>query len=185
MTITLQCYEETGPAVSGRGTTLTEITNFNWKRSGDVTHAYYFYPLRRPFVPSHQTLSFKKYIFFKISGTYTNLKNMQLTCSIKEAAQADKTKLYYKWTNVYVAPDDEYDGNMIYLGDENGCALSWWPLISSSGPDTATSRSMCYGPNTTLYTGYFVTQMRVNKSDWNDIGNTAQLKFALTLHEFE
>lgn len=182
MTITLQVFEETGAVLSGRGTTLTEITNFNWKRSGDVTHAYYFYPLRRPYVPSHQTLSYKKYIFFKLSGTYTNLKNIELNVSIKSAAQAENTRLYYKWTHIYTEPDNSYDGSMIYM---DGDALHSYPLLSSSGPNYATTRAKCYGPNTTLYTQYLVTQMRVNKSDWDDIGNTAQLTFSLTAHEFE
>jgi hypothetical protein len=234
--ISFEVFEETGPAVNGRGT-VTPITNVNWKRIEDVTQTYFFNPLRRPDVAHDQTLSYKKYIFFKISGDYTYLKNIKIQLTnldkatatatqvladaktalgvaqaafdptkpdtvaavdaananvqAKQAildavpldgkADADKTQLFYKFTNTYTEPDANYGGQMMFA---DGDSITWFPTLSSTDPLSANSRAACYN-NQTIYTGYLVTQLRVNQADYKDVGNSAAFQIQLSLNEFE
>ena len=178
--ITFEIFEETGPVVSGRGS-VTQVTNVNWKRVGDTSNAYYYYPLRRPTSGRDQTLSFKKYIFFKVSGSYSYIKNLKIFITPIDAAQASNYQLFYKFSNVYEEPTDSFDGKMIFSGNQS---IVWTPNTSEVSPLQATSRAACVN-NKTFYTGYLVTQMRVNQAASSDVGNTAGFEFRLSLHEFE
>lgn len=179
--ITFEIFEETGPVVAGRGT-VSPITNMNWKRTSDVTQPYYFYPLQRPALAKDQTLSFKKYIFFKASGSYSKIKNIKVTLSlIGGATQASGTQLFYKLSNVYEQPNDLYDGSMMLM---NGAELVLHPNTSQTSPILATSRPTSL-TNQTFYTGYIVTQLRVPQAAYSDVGNSAGVKINLTVSEYE
>ena len=178
--MTCQVFEETGPVVSSRGTTLTEITNFNWKRTADVTFPYYQYPLKRPEAVYDQTLSYKKYVFFKITGTFTYIKNILLEMSVVIDDQAHKTDLFYKWSNTYAVPEMTYDGSMIMSSGE-----IWRPALSATGPHVAGTWEKSRTGALTLYTPYLITQLRVNNSTWNDAGNSKKFLFNFHFDEFE
>lgn len=182
MSINIQVFEETGAPVNGRGT-VTEIDNFNWKNTADVSQPYFSYPLRRPLKSQDQTNSFKRYIFFKISGTYSCIKNIKIIAELGAGKQANKTQLFYKFSNVYAEPTADFDGDMINA-DNLSKPIVWHPNLGDS-PILATSRPIVVGPDATVYSEYLVSQIRVNKSEWNDVGNTDEFKFKISLQEFE
>lgn len=192
----LQFFQDTGVLTSGRGAVTTEVDNWNMKDSNGLTVLYYPHdaaisaPLIRPTAAGDLKLSYKIYTFFKISGTYTKIKNLKFKLSIDDATQAGKYSLFYKLTNVYQTPDNAWDGQMLpaYTDPEwsNGSSdLTLWPSWSTSGPDTATSRALFYGPDQTLYSQYLVTQLYIRDSvDRADIGNTAEFKLRMEFIEF-
>lgn len=202
MSLNIQVFEEYGPVVNGRGS-VVEAANFNWKSTSDINGEYYFYPLRRPILDRDQTLSYKRYFFFKISGTYTFLKDVKLKVEIGEARQASGTtkdgeyaksdqemrnQWFYKFTNTYEEPDNLYDGKMIYAYnhiDSKQYLLDWMPNLSTVSPLEATSRPIVLTGNNYYYTQYLVTQMRVMEAEWDNVGNTDEYKFTLSLKEFE
>ena len=173
MSVDIQVFEQTdaGPV---------EIDNFSLKNSSTTSVPYYSVPLRRPLLPGDQTNSFKKYIFFKITGTSATFKNAQIQITLDQGAQANLTQLFYKFSNTYTSPDTNFDGDMIFSSNN---AITWFPNLGST-PELATSRPIVV-TNQVVYTNYLVFQMRVNTSTWNDVGNTAQFGLALTLNEFE
>ena len=203
MSINIQVFEEYGPAVNGRGS-VVEAANFNWKSTSDIAGEYYIYPLRRPLLDRDQTFSYKRYFFFKISGTYTYLKNVKLNVTIGDnARQASgsvakgkyaksdteiRNQWFYKFTNTYETPDNLYDGKMIYAYNQEKSLqreLDWMPNLSTTSPLNATSRPIVLTGNNDYYTQYFVTQMRVLEDAWDNVGNTDELKFTISLNEFE
>lgn len=208
MSLNIQVFEEYGPVVNGRGT-VVEAANFNWKSTSDITGEYYFYPLRRPLLKRDQTFSYQRYFFFKISGTYTYLKDVKLNVTIGDSttqpssrqasgsiaegkySKSDQDMLnqwFYRFTNVYEEPNNQYDGRMTYAYNHIKSLqrdFDWMPNLSTVGPTSATERPIVLTGNNDYYTQYLVTQMRVLEGDWDNIGNTDELKFTLSLNEFE
>ena len=203
MSLNIQVFEEYGPVVNGRGS-VVEAANFNWKNTADINGEYYFYPLRRPLLDRDQTLSYKRYFFFKISGTYTYLKDVKINVDIGDnARQASGTikegkynkgdpdirnQWFYKFTNQYQEPDNLYDGDMRFSFNANSSLqykIDWFPNLSTVSPVAATSRPIVLTGNNDYYTQYFVTQMRVLEAEWDNVGNTDEYKFTISLKEFE
>lgn len=192
----LNFFQESGALTGARGTTVTAVDNWNMKNSSDPVALYYPHdaafsaPLIRPVLPGDLKLSFKVYTFFTISGTYTKIKNLKFKVSVDSASQAGKYSLYHKMTNVYQTPDASYDGSMTPTYTEpnfaNGSSdLVLWPHWSTTAPNTATSRQITYGPNQTLYSNWFVTQLYIRDSiSRADIGNTAEFKLRMEFIEF-
>lgn len=192
----LQFFQESGPLTGSRGTTVTEVDNWNMKNSDNPVVLYYPHdaaanaPLIRPANAGDLTLSYKVYTFFRISGTYTKIKNLKFKITIDDESQAKGGMLYYKLTNTYQTPDNAFDGLMTpgYTGTEfsNGSSeIVLWPNWSTVGPHEATSRAMSYGPDQTLYSGYFVSQLYIQHSNLNsDVGNTAEFKLRMEFIEF-
>jgi hypothetical protein len=189
----IQVFNESGPVLSGRGTTVAETLDFNMKASADPAVLYYPHdaaanaPLIRPQYEGEIVLSYKVYTFFKISGTYSKIKNLKLKLKLGDAAQASKAMLFYKLTNTYEAPTDAFDGSLIpaYTGSafsNNGTELVLYPSWSTTGPNAATSRAITYGPNQTIYSQYLVTQLYVCKSA--QTGNSAEFLARLEFDEF-
>lgn len=193
MSANIDLYEDLGAPLAGRGTTVLLLNSWDLKASADPAFAYYptaetsSAPLIRPFnLPGAQTLSFKKYLSFKIDGTYSRLKNIRMRLSIGEEAQSNGAQLFYKMTNTYAAPDNAYDGNMMLLSTANGQGLlttEIWPFLSTVGPQSATSRQVTYGPNQTLYTNWLVVQMRVNNNA--AVGNSAEFELKLEAYDYD
>ncbi len=193
MSFNIQVYNESGAISSVRGTTIAETLDFNMKNSADPAILYYPHdaaacaPLVRPEFDGEVVLSYKVYTFFKISGTYTKIKNLKLKIKLGEAAQATKAMLFYKLTDTYAAPTNAFDGTMIpgYTGSAfcNGQSeIVLYPNWSTSGPNTATSRAISYGPNQTIYSQYLVTQLYVAKSA--QTGNSAEFMARIEFDEF-
>jgi hypothetical protein len=180
MAVTIEMMEDTGAVLSGHGTTRSLVTNLNWKNSGvQLSYNYHLYPLRRPEEPEILTCSFTKYFYFKLSGTYTTLKNPRIHISGEPTMN---TKLFYKMSNTYAEPSTDYDGDMMPV---NG-AMELIPNMNITGPENAPSSHLLkMENNTTYYTPYFVTQLRVKPGLWDNVGNTAKINVKLTFDEFE
>ena len=186
MSLTVQIFEEYGAPTDGRGTSI-EVTGVNWMDSGNATNPYHLYPLRRPDSPTDLKLSYKKYNYIKISGQYSKIKRAKLiiTPGGGVAGQAANTALYYKFTNTYQQPDNNWDGEMLYVGtdDENASyeillPLSTSPTVYTPYIDEHTDA------NVTLYSPFIVTQLAVKPSKqteekliMNDVGNTVGFTF--------
>lgn len=189
MSVNIDLYEDTGAVSSGRGSTVTLVDGWNLKYSAVTSVAYYptatetDAPLVRPTSAGEEFLSFKKYLSFKIDGTYTRIKNLRIVPSIETEAQADKVRLFYKFTNTYAVPDATYDGDMMPLSIDG--VLQRYvlhPNFSTSNPQSATTRQVAYGPNQVLYTNFLVVQMRIPKEC--TVGNSATFKLTLTCDEY-
>lgn len=187
--IDFNIYRDEGPIVSGRGTPL-EVMDFNSKNSASYTVAYFptnetsSAPLVRPTLAGSQTLSYKVLTFFKLSGSYSWIKNVRFRVSMVSAPEASDAQLFFKLTNVYEEPSNAFDGDMLLLADKNGVVYSdpIYPMLSTSGPHLATSRQVAYNNVSPLYTNYFVTQLRVNKGSL--VGNTAEMQLKFEAYEY-
>ena len=193
MSANIDLYEDRGAPLAGRGTTVALLSEWNLKASADPAYVYYptaettSAPLIRPFnTAGAQTYSFKRYLSFKIDGTYTRLKNIRIKLSIDGASQSDGAQLFYKMTSTYAAPDNAFDGDMMLLSTADGTGLlttEIWPMLSTTGPQNATSRQVVYGPNETLYTNWLVVQMRVNNNA--AVGNSAEFLLKLEAYDYD
>ena len=180
MALSVEIYEDSGAVLSGHGTTRIITDNIGWKSSGlDETNSFAYYPLRRPEgVPF--TYSFKKYNYFKISGTHA------AACRPVIIVQggynmATALKLYYKLSNTYEEPTNAFDGDLIYV---NSSTLMLYPKLSTVGPeDTGASYVQYLTSGTTYYTQYLVTQLFVQGG--GSYQNLPDLKIGLYLQEFE
>ena len=187
--IDIQIFRDQGPLTGGRGTPL-EVANFNMKNSATYLVEYFptnetdSAPLVRPIVAGEQTLSYKVYTFFKLNGTYNNIKNLRFRVTLEGAGEASDVQLFYKMTNVYETPTKNFDGDMMLLANKSGVVLSdpIYPFLSTSGPHLATSREISYANTAPLYTGYFVTQLRVNKG--STVGNSAEMMLKFECNEY-
>lgn len=188
MSVNIDLYEDTGAVSGGRGSIITLVDNWNMKASGDINTVYYptdetsSAPLIRPInTQGAQTLSFKKYLSFKIDGTYPKIKNIRIKLSAV-AGNTDSAHLFYKLTNTYQVPDASFDGDMLCATTNTTIIdTAIWPNLGAS-PQTATTRNVVYGPNQTLWTQFIVVQMRVN-SDCV-IGNSPEFTLRLECNEY-
>jgi hypothetical protein len=187
----LETFNEYGPVVSGRGT-VVEALDFNMKASADPAVLYYPHdaagcaPLIRPIAEGELVFSYKVYTFFKLSGTYGKIKNLKIKLKIADDAQASKGMLFYKLTSTYEEPSNAFDGLMNCAFDGSAFAngeaeLVLRPMWSTSGPNSATTRQVIYGPNETLYSQYLVTQLYVAPGP--QVGNTAEFIARLEFDE--
>lgn len=192
--IDIKMYRAQGTASGGAPASSIEVMNWNMKDSASYTVAYYptnegigQAPLIRPTNTGDQVLSYPVYTHFAITGAYSMIKNIRFEVSVETPEQANGAQLFFKTTNVYATPTATFDGDMLYLGAPDGTLLETkiYPMISTSGPTTATTRAKSYtnpSGTTTLYTNFFVTQMRVNYG--SSIGNTAEFKLRLRADEY-
>jgi hypothetical protein len=187
--IDFRVFQDTGPVVGGRGTPI-EVMDFNMKDSAEYTVAYFptdetaSAPLVRPYVQGQQTLSYKVFTFFELSGDYNWIKNLRFRVTVQTPPEASDAVLYYKLTNSYEAPNKNPDAGMQLLADKNGMILKdpIYPLLSVDGPNQAYNRLIAYNNVRPLYTNYFVTQMRVNAMSL--VGNTAEFKLKFEAYEY-
>lgn len=178
MTINIQVFEEYGtPDGTGRGT-VVEAAHFSMSGSSDVTLGYWLAPLRRPNVTHNQVNSYTKYLFFKISGDYGIVKNWKVTLSASND-QAQHAQVFTGFTNVYQEPTRDFQGDLTYLPGSR----TWYPTFGDS-PLLSTVRPV-YLNNQTGYSQYLKTQVRVNYSDWNDVGNGTKIDLTFSMNEFE
>jgi len=188
MAIDLEIWEDAGNESLGRGTVIQEIDNLGWKNSAlDESYPYAEYPIGRPYSSgSYVAISFPKYVFFKISGTYSKANTLRVFFegTLEGAAGsgvADNIALYYKWTNTYTTPTANLI-NGTYVDFNN---LPTWNtrLLSTTGPNGTLVDTPELAANTTYYTPYLVTQLIAHKSTWDDYGNIGDMKLRMTLKE--
>lgn len=91
------------------------------------------------------------------------------------------TRLYYKLTSEYNAPNTNHDWDMIFAGLGN-VHISV-PLLAS--PTTAYSSINTSYTGIDLYTPYIATQLRTTESVWDDVGNSPLFKIMLKCKIFK
>jgi hypothetical protein len=186
--IDITMWHDTGPVIGGRGTPIA-VTDWNMKKSATYTTEYYptreglGAPMVRTSLEGDQDITFPVYTFFKITTSGEFLKNIKISLTgAAEGAEADKVDLFYKLTNVYQEPAATYDGDMIFLTKTALLSRIFYPRLSTVGPHMATSRDIGVLTSTTIYTEYFVTQMRVNNGA--QVGNTPVYLLNLSVSDF-
>lgn len=180
MALTIEIFEDSGALTLGHGTTRISVDNVGWKSSGlDETNSFAYYPLRRPDgVPF--TYSYKKYNYFKISGTHAKATRPVIIIQ-GGYNMATALKLYYKLSNTYAEPTNAFEGDLIYV---NSSTLMLYPKLSTVGPeDTSASYVQYLTSGTTYYTQYLVSQLFVGTG--GSYQNLPELKIGLYLQEFE
>lgn len=174
----LEIWEDSGPVLSGHGTTRQEVDNIGWKDSGlDESFQFVDYPVGRPYTPNKLfSLSYKKYNYLKIQGTYSSIADVQVQFvgnptdnnSGSGTGKASGVRVYYKWQSVYEEPDNLFLGGSWFDPYD---PPTWQPLLSTVGPEGAASYFTDLVDNTTYYTQYLVTQLYVTNGAWDDLGN--------------
>lgn len=170
-------YEDSGPVLSGRGTTTTEITNCNWKRTGTTTDIYWHYPLRRPISVHDLDFSFTKFIFFKLYGTCNLVKNVKITL---DTVPGLRSRLYCRLSHIYAQPNSSIFNTLTYLSGP----LTLFPNLGSA-PNLATTRPLKLTGNIEVYTQYLITKLVIINSDYSDVGNTTPITIKFSYDEFE
>lgn len=193
MAITITIFEDSGPLLNGKGTNRTAVTNIGWKSNGlDETDPYIYGPLIRPEGDTPFTYSFKKYNFLKIEGTYpiASRPRIKFTGNYNgappqgyEKSGANQVRLYYKLTNEYETPNNDWDGSLMYLPP--GVTQTVYPAMSVVGPELATTYPQYLIGNITYYTQYLVTQLLVPAGTSIDFGNIGELNIEWFFDEYE
>ena len=178
MAITIELYERTGTA----GSFIDEkVTNMNWKRRSlvDSLHKYYYYPVRIPFGDELTSHSVPKYIFAKITGSYS--KAMRVRWKISGQAD-DGTRVLVGQTNTFATPTTLMRGDLTTL-PVNGTPMYYIPRLSTTSPTTGMHLSTLQA-NTTYYTDFLVTQFFMDDSA-STVGNSNEYTVELILDEYE
>jgi hypothetical protein len=194
MAIAVTAYEFWGDP-TGDTTTVsqyrTAVSDLSLKALTDPTKLYYPYDIQRP---PHCTpvdvigQSFQRYIAFRITGSYTKLKNLKivihkpnlyqkgLDALYAAVTEETPTKLMYKLTNTYEKPktwlnyygnlNGLYDGTMNnILGDE-----VVHPRLSPISPMLATSRPVESINAPSYWTEFLVFQAQCYPDTFDKVG---------------
>lgn len=193
MSVTISLYEDTGALTSGHGSTQSVVENIGWKSSGTDESSHYVYnPIIRPQDEIPFTYSYKKYNYMKIEGTYPigSRPRIKISNGITGAPpdgmagceDGSQLRLYYKLTNIYEQPNNQWDGTMIFLpaGD-----TIIYPAVSTTGPEAAVIYPHYLSGNTTYYTQYLVTQLIVGQGTSKDFGNIGEVNMEWYMDEYE
>jgi len=185
----VELYEDSGAAVSGRGTTRIAVENIGWKKSGsDESNSYIYHPITRS--ETDVVWSYTKYNFMKISGTYPAGARPRIQISGNVAGSppqgyegTTKVKLYYRLTNEYSESSDVMDGSLIYVPPGG---ITVYPKLSTTGPEDAASSYVHHlTGNTTYFSQYLVTQLLVEPGTALDYGNLGELVVKVFADEYE
>lgn len=191
MALNVTVWEDSGPITSNRGTTRIQVTNIGWKSTGtDETNLYVYNPIIRPQDNIPLTYSYKKYNYMKIAGTYPvgcrpriKIRGDYNGDPPQGYEGTDKVRLYYKLSTVYEEPNNTWDGSLIYIPP--GATRILYPMVSTSGPESASSYSQYLTANTTYYSQYLVTQLVVEQGAEVDFGNIGELNIEWYMDEYE
>lgn len=189
MTLSVELYEDSGTAASGRGSTRIAVENIGWKSNGtDETDSFIYHPINRSL--TNCVWSYTKYNFIKISGTYPAAARprIMITGAVNGTPPVGyegttKVRLYYKLTNVYQTPSNSFDGSLIYLPPNTPQIL--YPTVSTTGPEAATGYLQHLAGNTVYYSQYLVTQLMVEPGTLFDYGNLGELVVKVYVDEYE
>lgn len=184
MALNISVWEDSGALIGGHGTVRNEVDNLGFKSSSlDETFTFADYPIRRPIDDELFTVSYTKYYYFKLQGTYSELRS----AAVQFEGQVDwnfgspndrNVRIVTKWTNVYTPPSTNLLTGVTYEPEHPAV---WIPKLSTVGPEAAVSYLNPVA-NTTYYTQYLVTQLYLESGDADDygnLGNTLKLKFIL------
>ena len=188
MAITLEVWEDAGAKTGAVGTIRQQVNNIGWKDSIlDETYPSVDYPVRRQTSGSYT--SFTKYNYFKMSGTYpvATRFRVQLVGDVNGAAHdglvsTDDLRIYYKWTDTYETPTNTLMTGGAFFTDQSPV---WYPDLSTTGPELATSRPNTCAANTTYWSAYLVTQLYVSAGAITKFGNIGALSVVFNIDEYE
>jgi hypothetical protein len=193
MTLLVEIWEDSGAIDINTGlpTIRQEVDNIGHKSNGsDETFPFVDYPITRPSPGSfnqneNAVFSFHKYNYFKFSGTYPKAAQVRLIFNggvdgEGQPSIASNVRLVYRWTNVYAEPTNEMLNGAILDG-----VMKHVPMLSTTGPETATGLIPFLDENGTYYSNYLVTQLMIDKSDLEDWGNIDLLEVKVEVHEYE
>lgn len=175
MAINVEIWEDAGAIISSRGTIRNEVANIGYKNSAlDETFQFYDYINNRPHSGDLYGLSFIKYNYFKLYGSYTEVNTLRikfngpLVGAGNGSGVASKIRIFYKWSTNYAVPNNNLLSGTYW--DVNNIP-TWSPLLSTTGPEGTMNEVFDLSPNTTYYTPYLITQLYMEPSDWEDYGN--------------
>lgn len=211
MTIDISIYEDSGPEVSGGGTTRSEVDNIGWKLDSQNENAssYPDHTIRHPDVDGDINASYVKYHHFKIFGPYARAAQPVIVLTLSRDPPADfdgpsvpvdywfntpqpspavaKTgpvRIGYKLTETYETPSALIDGDMQYVFP--GQTVRIYPKLSNTGPDTGQSYVNYQSSGVTYYTQYIATQLLVEHNLTGDPwGNIPDFTMKIEFDEYE
>lgn len=179
----------------GLGVTVTQqgnagdsapTTNANFKtyEGQNTVHMYYYYPVRRPIEPVMASYSYKQHIYAQFIGdgsvspeAYRNPRWEIFQLPGKN------TRLYYGTRNTYSNSTD-FDGSLM-LVTTGQLPLTIKPKLHNGVNPTSASTIYHWLPGGSIYTtNFLVLQLWVDPSDWDDVGNTAQIVIRFTVDEY-
>lgn len=182
MSITIELYEDSGPLVGGVPSNRQLIANVNWKNAVGATPEYFNYPIRQ--TVGGLNISYPKFIYAKISGTYTKVKRVRWQMKYKPSTD-NTIVMVYGQTNTYTEPLKIWTGGSPWTNDgiDHACRLS------TTGPQDAIAVPQPLVANTTYYTDYLVTQLIVrapgDPTAALPLGNTIPMEISITMDEYE
>ena len=195
MSLTITCYEDWGPATGSpaKGTTRTQVTNCNLKTYSDPAQNYYLNDVKRPLgglASQCKTCSFTRYFSWQISGSFSRLKNVRIV--IPSGFEQDNWRVMYGLKSTYVAPASSTDDFGNTCGAFDGTLntltgpITLYPLLSTTGPEAATSRSIVNSSSsTTIYTQWLALQFMAHPSSFSDVDNFGTDTIQLLVDEME
>jgi hypothetical protein len=182
MSIIIDQYQDSGPLLSGRGTTTTLINNVGWKVDGGAEGLDYAeYPILRPSI-TPQTRSFQYYTFFKLSGTYIKASRIRIAIL---GIPLSGVKLFCGLADTYATPTSDHIGDLTYYQPPTvagSIGLVMYPKLSLTSPITGLSYPQYLTGNTTYYTQYLKTQLYVEAGSY---GNVDDIKIKCYVDEYE
>lgn len=194
MSITIEAFEDWGAATGSpaKGTTRTQITNANLLAYSDPAQNYYLNDVPRPIgvtmADDIQICSFKRYISFKIHGTYVSFKNLKIT--LPGPSTIGNWRVMGKMTNSYAQPTGTLNTTFNrVLGDYDGTldtiigSTVLYPRFSTTGPEAATDRPILAAANTTYWTEWLCLQYMGHPSTFDDVGNFGLDTITVSLQE--
>lgn len=191
MAIAVTAYEYYG-LPTGDSTTVcasrTPIADVSLKGITDPLQLYYPYDIQRPpEITANNVIaqSMKRYIAFRITGSYSKLKNVKIVLKKPSLYQksggvyspiTDNSVLQYNLTNEYVQPESEsnvfgvqngkYDGTLNIVTAD----ITLFPRLSSVSPVLATSRQAEYLNSPSYWTEFLVLQGQVYPGACDNVG---------------
>lgn len=179
MAITIQIYERTGTAGSFEDEL---VTNMNWKSASlnDSLHKYYYYPVRLPQGSQHTNQSVTKYIYAKITGSYSLAKRVRWV--IKGVAD-EHSRVLIGTADTFATPTASINGKLTTL-PQDGKQVVLIPKLSTVSPTSGLALMPSLTSNTTYYTNFLVSQFILDKPA-STVGNTNEYLVELVLDEYE
>lgn len=167
MALTIEVWEDSGPLSAGAPTVRQKVSNLGWKDSSlDESYPYYDYPIQRPYGINKYDVSYIKYYYFKVSGTWTGeivTPYLQLFYTNGGAQH----RITYNLTSTYTEQD-----NSLLNGTQYQEGSKIFPLWNTTGDprDPSTFRpTLTSGSSYT--SNYFATQIYTDPGTWTDYGN--------------
>jgi hypothetical protein len=186
MTITAEIWEDSGAVLAGHGTTRISVNNIGWNYVGTPeTTDYAYNPIPRSEFSTR--LSYTKWNYLKISGTYPTGSRMRLKITGDPNGAPpvgyDGTTgitLKYAITSTYTFPTNAaYPGMTTYVPGEIILPIQW----NAIGPESTPLAGPHMTTNTTYYSQYLVTQIEVAAG--TDYGNIGEINIMLMMDEYE